>query len=184
MQSARKPLPSGKVEERESRLSWIDEVEGATPIERALGHRPELLRRYKAFYRSLWRTEALPRRVLELCRLRVAAIHGCGQEWQVRDAGVVLTDGEEAALEQGELSVFPADEQAALAVAARFPLQHHAISDAEMAAVKAVFAPKGAVALLIALAFFDVTCRWKLAFAVQGRSVQLPRPPLQNGALA
>lgn len=165
-------------------MSSLLATDGAASLDAVLGRRPALLSRYKAFYGSLWRAGALPRRLLELCRLRIAAIHGCAQEWQVRDAGVELTVGEAAALEQGDFSTFSADEQAALAVAEQFPFQHHGVSDAEMAAVQAAFAPNGAVALLIALAFFDVTCRWKLAFAVRGQAVELTQPPLRDGALA
>ncbi len=102
----------------------------------------------------------------------------------MRDAGVVLTEGEAAALAQGDFSPFPADEQAALALAERFPFQHHSISDAQVAAAEAAFAAKGVVALLIALAFFDVSCRWKLAFAVSGKVAPQPQPSLRGGALA
>ena len=153
-------------------------------MERLFAHRPELLRRYKAFYASLWEGEVLPRRVLELCRLRIAAVHGCAQEWAVRDAGVQLGAAEAAALEAGECAGFSPAEQAALAVAEQFPFQHHEIEDPAVAEVQAAFGAKGAVALLIALAFFDVTCRWKLVLAVPSQPVELDRPPLHQGALA
>ena len=165
-------------------MSWIGEAKGAAPLERLFGHRPELLRRYKAFYASLWEGGVLPRRVLELCRLRIAAVHGCAQEWAVRDAGVQLSAAETAALKAGECACFSPSEQAALAVAAQFPFQHHEIGDAAVAEVEAAFGAKGAVALLIALAFFDVTCRWKLALAVPSQPVELEHPPLHQGALA
>ena len=167
-----------------AQVSWIGEAEGATPLERVFAQRPELLRRYKAFYASLWEGGVLPRRVLELCRLRIAAVHGCAQEWAVRDAGVHLSAAEAAALEAGECSCFTPSEQAALAVAEQFPFQHHEIDDAAVAEVQAAFGAKGAVALLTALAFFDVTCRWKLTLAVPAQPVALDRPPLHQGALA
>lgn len=165
-------------------MSWIGEAEGAVPLERLFAHRPELLRRYKAFYASVWESHALPRRVLELCRLRVAVVHGCAQEWTVRDAGVQLSAAEAAALEAGGYAGFSPAEQTALAVAERFPFQHHEIDDPAVAEVQAAFGAKGAVALLIALAFFDVTCRWKLALAVPSQPVELACPPLHQGALA
>ena len=165
-------------------MSWIGEAAGATPLERLFAHRPELLRRYKAFYASLWEGGVLPRRVLELCRLRIAAVHGCAQEWAVRDAEAQLSAAEVAALEAGDCTGFSPAEQAALAVAEQFPFQHHEIDDPAVAEVRAAFGAKGAVALLIALAFFDVACRWKLALAVPSQPVELDRPPLHQGALA
>ena len=67
-------------------MSWIDGVEAGTPIDALLGLRPGLLARYKAFYSALWEDDLLPRRLLELCRLRIAEIHGCAQQRTVRDA--------------------------------------------------------------------------------------------------
>ena len=47
-------------------MNWINGIDARTPIEGLLGHRPELLSRYKAFYSALWEDGLLPRRVLEL----------------------------------------------------------------------------------------------------------------------
>ena len=165
-------------------MAWLNEVEGAAPLERLFAHRPELLRRYKAFYASLWEGGALPRRVLELCRLCIAALHGCAQEQAVRDAAVPLTEAELAALRAGDFSPFSPPEQAALTLAEQFPFAHHRIDDREVAAAQAAFGPKGAVVLLVALAFFDVTCRWKLALGTEAQPIELNQPPLHQGALA
>lgn len=164
-------------------MSWIDAVEAGTPLEAVLGQRPELLQGYRAFYQTLWDDERVPHRLLELCRLRIAAIHGCGQEWAVRDAHVVLDAAALAALEQGQFSGFEPAEQAALAVAEQIPYAHHQISDEEVAALKAAVGEPATVALLTALAFFDVTCRLKLVLDVDELPAQLESPPLLKGAL-
>lgn len=164
-------------------MSWVAGAGDSTPLEGLLARRPELLIRYKAFYSALWDEGLVPRRVLELCRLRIAAIHDCAAEWAVRDAGAALGSSEAAALKRGDFAAFTASEQTALAIAEQFPFQHHAVSDADVAAAAEVFSEAGTVALMVALAFFDATCRWKLAFDLEERPVELSSPPLHQGAL-
>jgi alkylhydroperoxidase family enzyme len=165
-------------------MSWLGSVAAPTPFEAVLGHRPELRARYRAFYTTLFDPSRVPRRVLELCRLRVAAIHDCAAEWRIRDARVPLTDDELADLARAAFSRFDGVERAALEIAERMPYQQHAIDDAHVAAVQAALGPAGAVALLTALAFFDATCRLKLVLGVESPAVALERPPLHDGALA
>ena len=164
-------------------MSWIASAGDSPRLEGLFAHRPELLSRYKAFYCALWDDGLVPRRVLELCRLRIAAIHECAAEWAVRDADVALSESEAAALKRGDLAAFTASEQVALAIAEQFPLQHHAVTDGEVAAAAEAFGDEGTVALMVALAFFDVTCRWKLAFNLEERPVDLDSPPLHQGVL-
>ncbi len=148
-----------------------------------MGHCPQLLERYKAFYASLWDSQQVPHRVLELCRLRIAAIHGCCQELAVRDQGTALAAAEVDALRSGDCSGFAPVEQAAIVVAEQFPFQHHQISDETVAVARAALGTQGLVALMIALAFFDATCRWKLAFALDEQASGLDSPPFRQGAL-
>ena len=164
-------------------MSWMPSAGDSPPLEGLFAHRPELLARYKAFYSALWDDGLVPRRVLELCRLRIAAIHECAAEWAVRDADVALSESEAAALKCGDFAPFTASERAALAIAEQFPFQHHAVDDAEVAGAPETFGEAGTVALMVALAFFDATCRWKLAFDLAERSVELESPPLHEGAL-
>ena len=164
-------------------MSWIASAGDSPPLEGLFAHRPELLTRYKAFYSALWDEGLVPRRVLELCRLRIAAIHDCAAEWAVRDAGVALDSPEAAALKRGDFAAFAASERAALAIAEQFPFQHHGVSDADVAAAAKTFGEAGTVALMVALAFFDATCRWKLAFDLAELPANLNSPPLHQGAL-
>ena len=164
-------------------MSWITPAEDSPPLEGLFAHCPELLSRYKAFYSALWDDDLVPRRVLELCRLRIAAIHDCAAEWAVRDREVALGRSDELALKRGDFGAFTASEQAALSIAEQFPFQHHAVSDGDVAAAAEAFDHQGAVALMVALAFFDVTCRWKLAFDLTQWTADLAMPPLHQGAL-
>ena len=173
-----------KIEGTENVVSWIEETSAGTPFEAVLGQRPELLDRYRAFYQTFWEDGLVPRRTLELCRLRIAAVHDCAQEWVVRDADIRLSDAELAGLKSGEVVAFSGPQRIALSVAEQIPYQHHQITDAQIAAVESSLGSAGAVALLTACAFFDVTCRLKLTLDIAERPATLDEPPLHQGALA
>jgi hypothetical protein len=164
-------------------MSWIAPAPGGSPLEHVLGHRPELLVRYRAFYQALWRDGPVPRRVLALCRLRIAAIHGCEAEWLVRDPDAGIGDSELEALARGDFSAFAEAERAALGVAEQIPNAHHQIGDAEVAALERLLGAPAAVTLLTALAFFDVACRLKLVLGVEPVRLETDAPPLCGGAL-
>ncbi len=149
-------------------MSWIEGVAPAgAPMEELFAARPELLVRYKAFYGAIWEEGPVPERVLEICRQRIAAIQGCEQERRVRDTRVALSAEELRALAKGSSAPFNEAERIALALAEKIPYQHHEISDAEVAGAERAFGAPGAVALLIALSFFDVGCRWQRVFDLE-----------------
>lgn len=164
-------------------MGWITQTEADTPMEAVLGQRPELLERYRAFYQTFWEDGLIQRRTLELCRLRIAAIHDCAQEWSIRDAQVGLDDVELAALKSGEWSLFSAAEQVALNIAEQIPYQHHQITDEQMNDADRELTTAGAVSLLTACAFFDVNCRLRIVLDVDEQSAELTQAPLQRGAL-
>lgn len=164
-------------------MSWITVPDQPASLEAVLARRPELVSRYREFYRSLWTEGLLPHRILELTRLRIAAIHDCEQEWALRDAAVALHDDELDRLRRGDVAAFSADEQAALALAEAMPFAHAQISDAEVAQAQRRFGAPGAVTLLTALAFFDVTCRLKIGLEVASLPGAYSDPPLRDGAL-
>ncbi len=134
----------------------------ASELEGVLAHRPELASRYRAFMQSLRSEAALPPRLLELCRLRIAHVHGCTAELAVRDDGVELSAPELDELAGGRFERFDEAEQAALEIAELIPFAHHQLSDAQVARADVALGHAGCVALLTALAFFDVTCRLKM----------------------
>ncbi len=164
-------------------MSWIATVDAGTPLEAVLNHRPDLAARYRAFYRSIFTDGLVPRRTLELCRLRIAAIHDCAAEAVVRDTAVSLGEAELAALQAGACDGFSSAERAALALAELIPFAHHSISDAQMAAVRDDLGDAGCVALVTALAFFDVSCRMRLTLDIDAEPAHLSNPPLRHGAL-
>ena len=164
-------------------MSWLTPRSAPTPFEAALSHRPELLSRYRAFYASLWNETRAPRRTLEMCRLRVAAIHDCAQEWQLRDATVALAEQDLRDIECGDFARFTEDERNALAIAELMPYGHHDVTDADVARVRSALGAAGTVALLTAIAFFDVTCRLKLALDIDVQALALDQAPLHQGAL-
>ncbi len=134
----------------------------ASELEGVLAHRPELAARYRAFMQSLRSEAALPPRLLELCRLRIAHIHDCAAELAVRDEQVALSPAELSELAAGRTERFDEAEQVALEVAEQIPFAHHQLSDAQVARADAALGHAGCVALLTALTFFDVTCRLKM----------------------
>lgn len=110
------------------------------------------------------RSEAgLPPRLLELCRVRIAQIHDCAAELMIADETASLSDDDKTRLAAADFSGFDEAEQAALALAEQMPFAHHAMTDADVARADAALGHPGCVALLTALAFYDVTCRLKLA---------------------
>ena len=92
-------------------------------------------------------------------------------------------EGGETGVIEGLLCGFDASEQAALAVAELMPFGHHQIGDDDVARLQSAFGARGAVALLTAIAFFDVVCRLKLVLEVGVESHALERPPLLGGNL-
>ena len=142
-------------------MALVEILPAESALEGALAHRPELLTRYRTFFQSFWQDELVPRRVLALCRLRIAYIHDCASEAAVDDPEAVLSDAERDALRAGNFEQFDAAEQAALQLAEHLPFDVHGIADEWVRAADGHFGHSGCVALLTALAFFDVTCRMK-----------------------
>jgi alkylhydroperoxidase family enzyme len=173
---------SGK--KRTGTMTWLTENDdAASALEGVLGLRPELLSRYRAFYATFWEDGLVPARTLELCRLRVAAIHECEAEWLIRDASVGLSNEELDRLQSGRFDGYSSAEQFALAVAEQIPHQHHQIGDDDIKALERTLTPAGAVSLLTAIAFFDVSSRLKLVLGVPGHRADLSQAPLDDGVL-
>lgn len=166
-------------------MSWLTPVDAqATPFEAVLGLRPELLELYRAFYGQLWDTAAAPPRLLELCRLRIAALHGCDAEAAIRQPAASVTGEQVAALDRWpDAPCFSEVERAALAVAEKMPWQHHAIDDGEVAALRAHLDDAEAIALLVAMALFDATCRLRLVLGLEPRPVEVDAPASASGRL-
>jgi alkylhydroperoxidase family enzyme len=166
-------------------VTWLSSAPDAgTPFEAALGLRPELLEGYRTFYGSLWDEKLLPARLLELCRQRIAAIHGCGAEAAVRHAGagVSASDREAVAAGQGPATL-TALERVALDVVEKVPFAIHAIVDEEIEALRQGLGEAGVVAFLVAVTLFDSSCRLRLALGVESRRESVQQPASTHGPL-
>lgn len=166
-------------------MTWIATVADApSPFESLLGHRPELLALYKDFYGRLWDEALLPATLLELCRLRIAALHGCAAEAAVRHVQANVGAAQLAALDRwSDADLFTPAERAALAIAEKMPWHHHDISDEDVARAREQLGNAGVVALLTAVSLFDATCRLRLAFDLPAVSATVAAPCSASGTL-
>ena len=105
---------------------------------------PELRQKYQGFLSTLAESEILPAAVLNVCRITVRQMHGL-------EIGSQPKASNEA-------------EEAAIAIAEKMPFGHHELQDEHVHQVKEFFGDDGCVALLTAVAFFDVASRLELTF--------------------
>jgi alkylhydroperoxidase family enzyme len=159
------------------RVSWILDAaktrrpDAATPLEGAFSLRQNLLDEFRRFYALFWEQRAVDPVILELCRLRIAQIHGCEPELRVRyqpalDAG--LSEAKIAALSDASHSpLYREAERACVAFAELFAIDPHAIDDEDAARVVAALGEPGTVALVEALALFDGFARFRLMLGVE-----------------
>lgn len=124
--------------------------------------RPELASGFAAFSETFWTQDGCPAETIELCRLRIAAIHGCEPEWQKRHPDVSLAQDTLTALQAGDFSDFSESERAALNIAEVTPFNHHGMTDDDVRNVESHLGSAAAVTVLTACAFFDTTCRWQI----------------------
>lgn len=152
-------------------MSWLPETApGRTPLDRIFGLRPELYERYREFAGRLWWSGAIDPVLLELCRLRIAQLHGCPAETALRYAAARTAGLDEAKIAAlAQWSSHPAyspRERACLGFAEQFVADPHAISDADAAAVTAHLTPPEMIAFTEALAVFDGFTRFRVLLDV------------------
>jgi alkylhydroperoxidase family enzyme len=149
-------------------VSWL----GTQPtLDAVFGLRPELYAAWRGFRDVFWDQRLVEPALLELCRLRVAALHECRAELATRTPAARA-----AGLDQAKIAAladwatdprFDARERACLRFAEQFVLDPHGITDADAAAVVAALGEPGLVALVEALALFDGFCRFRAVLGVQ-----------------
>ena len=169
-------------------MGWLPASgSGATPLESALGLRPELLADLKRFHSLFWQDGRVDPIVLELCRLRIASLHRCESERRVRyeparRAG--LTEEKIAAIPSWPNSPwFTAKERACLAFAEAFVVDVHSIDDDLAAAVTEHLPPAEMVAFTEALAVFDGFMRFRLVLELDPPSTTVAVEPSTDAAL-
>ena len=109
-------------------------------VQKALAHRPEMLKNFLSFYGSVGRS--LDRKLYELIYLRVSFINGCRyctQHHVASSKRVGLTSEDWSALRAGNYSRFSAKERAALTYVEKLTRAPHEISDADFDELKKHF---------------------------------------------
>ena len=130
-------------------------------IQKALAHRPEMLKNFLAFYASVGRS--LDRKLYEMIYLRVSFINGCHYCAQhhvasSRRAGLTMEDWQ--ALKQGAFGRFTSKEQAALAYTDKLTRTPHDIADADFDKLKAHFSEAEIVDLHLLTGLANLTNRF------------------------
>lgn len=142
----------------ENTMSWVLGG-GAHSFGDLMALRPNLAADLAAFSEQLWHAPGIDPVTLELCRLRVAQLHGARAAFAERrpQAAAAGLTGERIArlADYGSDPGFSACERACLELAELFAMDPSAIDDATFAAVRDALGEPGTVALLEALAVFD-----------------------------
>ena len=108
--------------------------------QKALAHRPEMLKNFLAFYASVGRS--LDRKLYELIYIRTSMInhcHYCLQHHLASSKRVGLSTEDWKALQSGDYSRFTDKEQAALEYSERLTRDPHSVNDADFIALKKHF---------------------------------------------
>lgn len=109
-------------------------------VQKAMAHRPEMLKNFLPFYSSVGRS--LDRKLYELIYIRVSLINGCRyctQHHVASSKRVGLTAEDWAALKAGDYSRYNAKEQAALNYVEKLTRAPQQITDANFAPLKNLF---------------------------------------------
>jgi len=109
-------------------------------VQKALAHRPEMLKNFLSFYASVGRS--LDRKLYELIYIRVSLINGCRyctQHHVASSKRVGLTAEDWSALKAGNYSRYSEKEQAALTYIEKLTRTPHDITDADFVPLKKQF---------------------------------------------
>jgi len=129
-------------------------------IQKALAHRPEMLKNFLAFYASVGRS--LDRKLYELVYIRVSMINGCNYCLQHhlasgKRAGIAASDW--IALKSEDFSLYTPKEQAALDYAQKLTRDPHSVSDADFIPLKEHFTDPEIVDLHMLIGLINLTNR-------------------------
>src|SRR5580704_9033563 len=110
-------------------------------VQKALAHRPEMLKNFLSFYASVGRS--LDRKLYELIYIRVSLINECNyclQHHLASSKRVGLTSDDWTALKQGNYSRYSEKEKAALTYVEKLTRSPHEINDSDFNELKKHFA--------------------------------------------
>jgi uncharacterized peroxidase-related enzyme len=129
--------------------------------QKALAHRPEMLKAFLPFYASVGRS--LDRKLYEMIYLRVSFINGCHycQQHHVASSKRVGLSAEDwRALKDGNYARYTDKEQAALANAEKLTRTPHEIADADVEKLKKHFSDAEIVDLHLLVGLVNLTNRF------------------------
>jgi uncharacterized peroxidase-related enzyme len=130
-------------------------------VQKALAHRPEMLKSFLTFYASVGRS--LDRKLYELIYLRVSLINGCRyctQHHVASSKRVGLTSEDWADLKAGNYSRYSDKEQAALTYVEKLTRTPHDITDADFAPLTRHFSEPEIVELHLLTGLVNLTNRF------------------------
>ncbi len=141
-------------------MSWLPEAgPGRDDFERSFALRPDLFAAWREFAAIFWEKRLLDPVLLELCRLRIAQLHGARHPLSLRTPEARAAGLDEAKIARladwWKQPGFSDLERACLRFAEQFVLDAQAMSDEEARPVVAALGDAGAVAFIEALAIFD-----------------------------
>ena len=129
--------------------------------QKALAHRPEMLKAFLPFYASVGRS--LDRKLYEMVYLRVSFINGCHycQQHHVASSKRVGLSAEDwRALKDGNYARYTDKEQAALAYTEKLTRTPHEIADADVEKLKKHFSDAEIVDLHLLVGLVNLTNRF------------------------
>jgi uncharacterized peroxidase-related enzyme len=129
-------------------------------VQKALAHRPEMLKNFLSFYASVGRS--LDRKLYELIYLCVSLINGCRyctQHHVASSKRVGLNAEDWAALKAGDYSRYNEKERAALVYVEKLTRTPHDISDADFAPLTKLFSEPEIVDLHMLAGLANLTNR-------------------------
>ena len=130
-------------------------------VQKALAHRPEMLKNFPGFYASVGRS--LDRKLYELIYIRVSLINGCHyctQHHLASSKRVGLTSDDWATLKKGDYSRYGEKEKAALTYVEKLTRSPHDISDANFAELKKHFSDPEIVDIHLLTGLANLTNRF------------------------
>ena len=129
--------------------------------QKALAHRPEMLKNFLPFYASVGRS--LDRKLYELIYIRVSLINGCHyctQHHVASSKRVGLTADDWAALKAGDYARYNEKERAALTYVEKLTRTPHDVNDADFVPLKKNFSDPEIVDLHLLTALVNLTNRF------------------------
>jgi uncharacterized peroxidase-related enzyme len=129
-------------------------------IQKALAHRPDMLKNFLPFYGSVGKS--LERKLYELIYIRVSFINGCSyclQHHLTFSKNLGLTPDDWSALNKGDYSRFTEKQQTALAYAEKLTRTPHDISDGDFVPLKKHFSDAEIVDLHMLVGLANLTNR-------------------------